>query len=189
MFNSLYLRTVLSVMLMILALAIISAKEIMADDRNQLIFNSLESFQVNCFASDGAAQQYDKELANSIQNQAASEDYGERINALSQLAVKGSIDPAIAQKILQKAIRDKDSNVRAQAVHALAQQECADAMLVLEQAFNDSELSVRMMALDSLGLDDKSVNLLEQAMQDDDEAIREMAAMKLKFLTDSGNTP
>ncbi|MCE7914672.1 MAG: HEAT repeat domain-containing protein [Nitrosomonas sp. PRO4] len=183
MLNSLYLKTVLSVMLMIFALTVMSARQIMADDGNQLIFNSLESFQVNCFASDGAAQQYDQELAVNIQKQAASEDSGERIGALSQLAVKDTVDPAIVQKILQKALMDKDGNVRAQAVHALAQQDCADAMLVLEQALNDSELAVRLMALDSLSLDDRSMSLLKQALEDDNEAVREMAAMKIEALS------
>lgn len=187
MLNSLYLKTVLSVMLMIFALTVMSARQIMADDGNQLIFNSLESFQVNCFASDGAAQQYDQELAVNIQKQAASEDSGERIGALSQLAVKDTVDPAIIQKILQKALTDKDGNVRAQAVHALVQQDCADAMLVLEQALNDSELVVRLMALDSLSLDDRSMSLLKQALEDDNEAIREMAAMKIEAL--SANSP
>ena len=69
---------------------------------------------------------------------------------------------------------------------AIAQQECTDVLSVLEQALHDSELSVRMMAVDSLGTDERSIFLLEQAKDDEEEAIRELAAMKLESLPNTG---
>lgn len=147
----------------------------------KLIFNSLESFQVSCFADDSDGQrELDLAFTEEIMNLAASNNPEQRISALSQLAEKGPIDAGVVQKILQKAILDKDSNVRGQAVYAIAQQTCADFPMLLEQALSDSELSVRMMAIDSLGIDEKSVNLLEQALNDDEQAVRELAAMKLE---------
>lgn len=156
-------------------------------DTAKAVFNSLESLQINCLASDSDMQrESDPELTEKIVNLASSNNPEQRISALSQLGVKAPIDAGVVQKILQKAILDKDSNVRAQAVYAIAQQECTDVLSVLEQAMHDSELSVRMMAVDSLGTDERSIFLLEQAKDDEEEAIRELAAMKLESLPNTG---
>lgn len=156
-------------------------------DTTKAVFNSLESLQINCLASDSDMQrESDPELTEKIVNLASSNNPEQRISALSQLGVKAPIDAGVVQKILQKAILDKDSNVRAQAVYAIAQQECTDVLSVLEQAMHDSELSVRMMAVDSLGTDERSIFLLEQAKDDEEEAIRELAAMKLESLPNTG---
>jgi|CXWL01.1.fsa_nt_gi HEAT repeat protein len=153
----------------------------------KVVFNSLESFQVNCLAGGSDAQrELDREFTvEKLVNLAASDNPKERISVLSQLAVKRSIDPGIVQKILQTAILDKDSNVRAQAVYAIVQQGCEDLPLILGQAMHDSELSVRLMAVDSLGTDERSIALLEQAADDEEEAVRELAAMKLESLSDT----
>lgn len=173
------------ILLMIFSWAITGIHTVRADSigssDTKLIFNSLESFQVNCFADDVDGQREpDPAFTEEIVNLAASNNPEQRISALSRLAEKGPIDAGIVQKILQKAILDKNANVRGQAVYAIAQQTCADFPMLLEQALNDSELSVRMMAVDSLGADEKSVDLLEQALNDDEEAVRELAALKLE---------
>ncbi len=158
-----------------------------SSDTTKAVFNSLESLQINCLADASDTQREpDLKLTEKIVNLASSNNPEQRISALSQLAVKASIDAGVVQKILQKAILDKDSNVRAQAVYAIAQQECTDVLSVLEQAMHDSELSVRMMAVDSLGTDARSIFLLEQAKDDEEEAIRELAAMKLESLPNIG---
>lgn len=173
------------ILLMIFSWAVMRIHTARADSignsDTKLVFNSLESFQVSCFADDSDGQrQPDLAFTEKIVSLAASSNPEQRISALSQLAEKGPIDAGVVQKILQKAILDKDSNVRGQAVYAIAQQMCADFPILLEQALNDSELSVRLMAIDSLGIDEKSVNLLEQALNDDEQAVRELAAMKLE---------
>lgn|GEM_PF-4868635 len=158
-----------------------------SSDTTKAVFNSLESLQINCLAGDSDMQREpDLELTEKIVNLASSNNPEQRISALSQLGVKALIDAGVVQRILQKAILDKDSNVRAQAVYAIAQQECTDVLSVLEQAMHDSELSVRMMAVDSLGTDERSIFLLEQAKDDEEEAIRELAAMKLDSLPHIG---
>ncbi|MDO9311039.1 MAG: HEAT repeat domain-containing protein [Nitrosomonas sp.] len=156
----------------------------------KVVFNSLESFQVNCFANEGAVVlEPDPEFTvDKIINLAASGNPEERISALSHLAEKRPIDAGIVQKILQAAILDKDSNVRGQAVYAIAKQACEDLPLVLEQAMQDSELSVRLMAVDSLGTDDRSIVLLKQAKEDEEEAIRDLAGMKLEALSATSKT-
>jgi len=170
---------------------IVFADNVTNGSDTKVAFNSLESFQINCFGVDSAAQpESDPEFIAKLVNLAASDNSQERISALSQLAVKRSIDPTIVQKILQTAVLDKDSNVRGQAVYAIAQQSCENLPLILEQAMHDSELSVRLMAVDSLGTDERSVALLEQAKNNEEEeaAIRELAAIKLESLLDTNKT-
>lgn len=157
-----------------------------SNTETKVVFNSMESFQINCFAADNGIQQApDPEHTERIVKLAASGEPEQRVSALSQLAVKGRVDAGVVQKILQAGILDKDPNVRGQAIYAIARQECNDVLLVLEQAMQDSELSVRMMAIDSLGTDGRSIVLLEQALDDEEEAIRELAAMKLESLFDA----
>lgn len=168
----------------------VSAENLASRSDTKVVFNSLESFQVNCLAGGSDSQrELDREFTvEKLVHLAASDNPEERVSALSQLARKRSIDAGIVQKILQAAILDKDSNVRAQAVYAIAQQGCEDLPLILGQAMHDSELSVRLMAVDSLGTDEKSIALLEQAVDDEEEAIRELAAMKLESLSDTNRT-
>jgi HEAT repeat protein len=54
---------------------------------------------------------------------------------------------------------------------------------VLQDALQDSALPVRLMAVDGLGTDEESIALLKQALTDSDQAVRELAAMKLKSLS------
>ena len=165
------------------------ADDTASDSGAKAISNHLASFQISCFSNNGNAQSdSDPDFISRLVNLAGSHKPEDRISALSQLAVKNSIDPGIVQKILQAAISDGDAKVRGQAVYAIAQQDCQDALLVLEQAMHDSDLSVRLLAIDGLGSDDKSVALLEQALSDEDAAIRELAALKLELLSDPNKT-
>ncbi|MXS76682.1 HEAT repeat domain-containing protein [Nitrosomonas sp. JL21] len=169
------------ILVMMSSLAV-AAGNVLANDASnadsRAVFNSLESLQISCNANE--SQESNRELSAKLMNLASSNNPLDRVSALSQLAGKGSVDANIVQKILQAALRDPDSNVRAQAVYALAQQNCADVPLILEQALQDSELSVRLMAVDSLSADEKGASLLEQALSDEEEAVRELAAMKLE---------
>ncbi len=113
-------------LLMIFLWTIMGIHAVQADSigssETKLVFNSLASFQVYCFADDNDGQR-DPNLAltEEILSLAASNNPEQRISALSQLAEKNPIDAGVVQKILQKAILDKDSNVRGQAVYAIAQ--------------------------------------------------------------------
>lgn len=155
--------------------------------RSNVAFNSLASVQVQCFSGENELS-IDQAITDELIQQAASRVAEERVAALSRLATAVPIDVAVRQKIIQAALQDADSRVRGQAVYALVQQNCADSMLLLEQALDDSELSVRLMALDGLTGDDRSVALLKNALKDDEQAVRELAAVKLEeSFSDSRN--
>ncbi|GKS68176.1 hypothetical protein W03_01800 [Nitrosomonas sp. PY1] len=142
-------------------------------------FNSLASIQIQCFPGENELP-VNQVITDELTQQAASKVAEERVAALSQLAAAVPIDVAIRQEIIQKALQDADPRVRGQAVYVLAQQNCADSMLLLEQALDDSELSVRLMALDGLMDNDRSIALLKNALKDDEQAVRELAAVKLE---------
>jgi HEAT repeat protein len=84
---------------------------------------------------------------------------------------------------LQTALSDEDPNVRGQAVYAVVRRGGVEATAVLQDALQDSALPVRLMAVDGLGTDEESIALLKQALTDSDQAVRELAAMKLKSLS------
>ncbi len=166
------------------------SKYALADEAAVNSVSSLNAIQIYCMAEQGDVSESDADFTEAIVNLAASNDPAQRVNALSQLAVKGSIESGILQKILQAAIQDTNPQVRGQAVYAFAQQGCGDLFVVLEQALQDTELSVRLMALDSLGDDARSVVLLQQVVEDENEAqaIKDLADMKLEALSANNRT-
>lgn len=112
-------------LLMILSWAIMGIHAAQAgsigSSETKLVFNSLASFQVNYFADDSdGPREPDLVLTEEIVSLVASTNPEQRISALSRLTEKNPIDAGAVQKILQKAILDKDSNVRGQAVYAIA---------------------------------------------------------------------
>jgi hypothetical protein len=104
---------------------------------------------------------------------------GQRAEAISNLISGGMKDDPHVRKALVDAMTDKDANVRAQAVTALARREGEGASDQLRQALKDSDTTVRMMVVDNAGND---ASLLQQALADKDPMIRNYAASKLEAL-------
>ncbi|MDD5579828.1 MAG: HEAT repeat domain-containing protein [Methylobacter sp.] len=102
-----------------------------------------------------------------------------RVQAISSLAVEGRKDDVNVRKTLKEALSDKSAEVRAQAVFGLAQREGEGATADLQKALRDRDAGVRLMAVDNAG--DNPV-LIRQALNDSDEAVRQLAAMKLELL-------
>lgn len=111
--------------------------------------------------------------------QAQANDPESRANAIATLAVQPiKNDPAI-RKTVAAALADQSAEVRAQAVFALAKYDDAEAADGLATALQDSDVSVRLMVVDSA---DNHQALLQQALDDSDEAVRAAAASKLETL-------
>jgi hypothetical protein len=117
---------------------------------------------------------------------AAADDPTQRSQALSQLIAESPADNDEVRKALEKALSDEDPSVRAQAVYGLARREGAGASGILQAALHDSDLSVRLMAVDSAGNDRA---LLHEALADSDATVRGLAALKLEELSDTENLP
>ena len=105
------------------------------------------------------------------------EDRASAMGAILSDEIKGT--PAI-KVALEGALTDQDAAVRAQAVSTLARLEGNDAGAVLQEALHDRDVDVRLMAVDGITDD---VTLLSQALNDSDETVRGLAAIKLEALS------
>ncbi|MDP3331358.1 MAG: HEAT repeat domain-containing protein [Methylococcaceae bacterium] len=114
--------------------------------------------------------------------QANAKSVNERADAIANLAVdEGSGNDASVRTALEKALSDKSAQVRAQAINALAFREGEAAVSgQLQQALQDSDAGVRMMAVDNIESD---TALLQQALQDKDVGVRDLAQLKLDVLS------
>ena len=108
-----------------------------------------------------------------------------RAEAIGNLLAGGRKgDPAV-RAALEQALTDKDDNVRAQAISSLAHREGNGAIAAIQEAMHDKSVDVRTMAVDGI-IDD--VALLQQAINDSDETIRSLAAVKLEALTQANKS-
>lgn len=123
-------------------------------------------------------------LTKELLNLAKSKSPEERADAIGQLLANGREDDPEIKAALEEALTDQDANVRAQAVSTFTHREGADAMGVIQNALHDSSPEVRMMAVDSISND---AALLQQAVNDSDETVRNLAVLKLEQLTQGGD--
>lgn len=119
--------------------------------------------------------------SDALLKMARSKNPQERAYAIGALLADGRQNSPEIKAILEEAVHDKDANVRAQAVSTLTHREDfnQNAKDVIQEALQDSSVDVRMMAVDGITDD---VGLLQQAVNDEDEAIRTFASLKLEEL-------
>jgi len=111
---------------------------------------------------------------------AKSNNPAERAGALGALLSGGLKGDPDVKAALEEALSDEDANVRAQAISSLSHREGSGAAGAIQEALHDSAVDVRMMAVDGISDD---VALLQQAINDSDETVRSLAAIKLDELT------
>ncbi len=135
----------------------------------------------NAFDENQAQIEVEQLRTQELLKLAQSKNPEERADAIGAfLSEGGEGDPEI-KAVLEQALTDTDDNVRAQAVSTLSHREGgASTEAVIREAMRDSSPAVRMMAVDSITND---VALLQQAVNDSDETIRNLAALKLEQLT------
>jgi hypothetical protein len=102
----------------------------------------------------------------------------ERADAIGALLADGREGDPDVKATLEQALTDQDANVRAQAISTLSHREgnIADE---IQQALQDNAPEVRLMAVDSITND---AALLQQAINDSDETVRNLAITKLEEL-------
>ena len=104
----------------------------------------------------------------------------ERAEAIGALMAGGRKGDPDVKAALEEALTDQDANVRAQAISSLAHREGSGAAAAIQEALHDSAVDVRLMAVDGVTDD---IALLQQAINDSDETVRSLAAIKLEELT------
>jgi hypothetical protein len=120
-----------------------------------------------------------QELSDQLVEQTKAKTPELRAEAITNLISGGVKDDPNVRKALENALADKDPDVRGRAIAALAKREGEGASEELRHALQDTDVSVRMIAIESAGND--SV-LLQQALNDKDPMIREYATSKLGAL-------
>ena len=104
----------------------------------------------------------------------------DRAEAIGALLADGRQDDPDVKAVLERALTDQDANVRAQAISSLAHREGSGAAGAIQEALHDSSADVRLMAVGGIADD---IPLLQQAINDSDETVRTLAAIKLGQLT------
>ncbi len=102
----------------------------------------------------------------------------QRTQAFSYLASNADSEDRDVRQIFEAAIAEDNVEVKSQALAALIRWEGEQqASAQLQQALHDPEVSVRLMALQHI---DESTALIRQMLRDEDETVRQFAAMKLQ---------
>ena len=118
-----------------------------------------------------------------ILKRAESKNALDRVEAIGELLAAGYIgDPSI-KAALDKALVDKDADVRAQAISSLSHREGNSADGAIQDALQDTSADVRLRAVDGIT---NNIPMLQQALNDSDEDVRSLASAKLELLT-AGN--
>jgi HEAT repeat protein len=115
---------------------------------------------------------------------ASSKIPAERAEAIGRLMAGGREGDVTVKETLEVALSDADARVRVQAVSSLAHREGAGASAALHEALHDSDVSVRLTAVDNAGND---VALLQQAITDSDSTVRQLAGIRLEPLLKTGS--
>ena len=108
----------------------------------------------------------------------------ERVEAMGRLLAAGQKGDVAVKQVLVAGLADPDPMVRVRALSSLAHREGADASGALHEALQDSNVSVRLTAVDNAGGDE---TLLQQALADSDATVRQLAELRLKQLSKAGS--
>lgn len=104
-----------------------------------------------------------------------------RLQALQLAYQAEQVTPGVTMSILGAALSDEDSSVKGYAIHALAALEGNEAVSYLQQTLHDPDASVRLLAVQEFGRRDDSRLLLQEALGNDDAAVRELASSMLSM--------
>jgi HEAT repeat protein len=124
------------------------------------------------------AEEAEPDMTDELVKMAKSTNAEERASAIGQLLAGGREGDADVRETLRAALTDKDPRVRAQAISSYANREGEGAYAALQEALQDSEASVRQMAVGSAN----NKALLQLAVNDSEASIRILAQKKLEAL-------
>lgn len=102
-----------------------------------------------------------------------------RVDGYTRLAHLGSEDQTIRRRVFSQGLMDDHGEVRAAALlglHGMDPQKSREEMMM---GLKDEDSSVRLAALDILGHESGSEGLLQQALNDPDELVRDLARLRL----------
>jgi hypothetical protein len=99
-----------------------------------------------------------------------------RLQALQLLYHTGQADERTVLSALSQALTDENIAVKGYALQALAAWGGIDALEYLRQAVHDPDPTIRLLVLQQVARQNQGLPLLQEALADDDEAVRSLAA-------------
>ena len=142
--------------------------------KQSVVNNDHLTFQENASTENSEANQ-----TESLLIMAQSKNASERASAMGALLAEGRVGDPHVKAVLEQGLTDTDANVRAQAISSLAHREGNAVLPAIQEALRDRSADVRLMAVDGITDD---VALLQQAINDNDETVRNLAKLKLDAL-------
>jgi len=114
-----------------------------------------------------------------VQEKLRSGDADERALGLELLGRIENLEAATLRAAYEEGLKDPDGDVRAAALAGIAVLDGARSSGLLSEAMNDRDPSVRLAAVDGMPINPETRPALEKALSDPDEAVRELAGLRL----------
>lgn len=118
--------------------------------------------------------------SDELMKMAKSENPAKRAEAVGRLLAAGQKDDPAVKEALEAALTDENATVRVRALTSLSYREGTDAAAAVREAIHDKDEKVRLAAVDRAGDD---VALLQQALTDESEMVRKLAAIRLNSVS------
>ena len=150
-----------------------------ADQTNSVVCSSLGSQQKKLPESANIKAGLEPDQTDELVKMASSKIPAERAEAIGRLMAGGRKGDPRVKETLEAALADPDARVRVQALSSLAHREGAGASAALHEAMHDSDVSMRLTAVDNAKDD---LALLQQALNDSDATVRQLAGIRLEPL-------
>lgn len=123
----------------------------------------------------------DRQKAVAFLVDATKSDQSERqLQALQLLHQTDQAEEGTVRSTFAEALADDDVSVKEYAIRALVDRGGLDMIGYLRQAFHDPDPAVRILVIESVSQRDEGRLLLEEALTDDDEMVRSLAAAGLE---------
>ncbi|MEQ1559598.1 MAG: HEAT repeat domain-containing protein [Methyloglobulus sp.] len=125
------------------------------------------------------ADQALQEQTGHLLKQTQSKDPNQRAEGIGNLGAVGPKDDPAVDEALRTAMNDKNADVRAQAIRAIVQRGGEEVANQVGLALKDNDVNVRLTAVSDIQDDE---TLLQQALNDSDQSVRDLAKDKLQDL-------
>jgi hypothetical protein len=122
------------------------------------------------------------QIAPNIEKMLKSPSADERANGIDAVLANLAIEGPLVMSLLKDLSRDRQSTVRASAIHGLAVFDGAESQALILEATQDSSAEVRLFAMDALGVTGETREIFERGMTDEDPDVRALAGARLESL-------
>ena len=142
--------------------------------------------EVQTMALDLLQEWGSQEAVEALLNVTTSDQPAIRVRALTLLHETDLGQDEVVLSALAQALMDPDVTVKAYALHALTERGGAEAVDAMGQALHDPDTSIRQMAIERIAASKEGRPLLNEALSNDDDTVRTLAAFWLEAAPAAG---